>query len=190
MVVFYLRNSRNPDGKIVPITVSLTSEVVKRYPNLTRPDQTTDPLASGIAFPNLYDAEGDNQWLLIAQTPALDFSGDKIDPEIVNVVTTGTVHQEIESAMGRIAAQVDWGALLPDTSPPKLTEFQPPVTQTQDVPITSNVIARLVDSLPAAGINYDTVKMKINDFDVTDDVDFTGTPFDLTLVYRPRRILS
>ncbi len=188
MVVFYLRNSRNPDGKIVPITFALTSDAVKSYPNPARQDQ--DPLASGVAFPNLLDSEGDQHWFLIAKTTSLDTNGDKIDSEIINVVTTGTVHQEMEDAMGRIASQIDWGTLQDDIYPPKLIEFEPPVTQTQDVRITTNVIARLSESLPAAGIDFATVKMKINDFDVTEDVEFRGTPFDLTLIYRPRRILS
>lgn len=188
MVVFYLRNSRNPDGKIVPVTIALTSDVLKAQNTPVRPDQFST--ASGTDFPNLVDPEGDQQWILVAETTALDTVGSSIDPEIINVVTTGTVHQEIQNAMGRIAAQVDWGVLQDDTRPPKLIDFQPPLPQADNVPITSNIIARLQESLPSAGIDFDTVKVTVNGFDVTNAVEFKGSIFDLTLVYRPQRVLS
>ncbi len=179
MAVFYLRNSKSPEGKIVPITIALSLDSVKAYEL---------PTASG-ELPTLYDPEGDQQWLLIVATTEPDASGNDIDPEIVNVVTTGTVYQEITAAMNRLGAQIDWGTLSPDTQAPKLIEFEPPIENTTDVPITSNVVARLRDSLPAAGIDFSTVKVKVNDFDVTDDVEMRGTPFDLTLIYRPTRVL-
>ena len=186
MVVFYLRNSRNPDGKIVPITVALTSDVIKAYP-----ESVLDPTpASGTLFPDMADPEGDNTWILVVETAELDSLGNSIDPEIVNVVTTGTVHQEIESAMGRIADKIDWGTLAPDNRPPRLAAFEPDISNTSDVPITSNIIARLEEVLPSAGIDFSTVRVKVNDFDVTADTEFTGSPFDLRLVYRPKRILS
>lgn len=188
MVVFYIRNSRNPDGKIVPITVALTSDVLRAQNTPIRPDQ--NPAASGIDFPNLIDPEGDQQWILIAETTALDINGSSIDPEIINVVTTGTVHQELEGAMGRISSQVDWGTLLEDTRPPKLTELEPAITNTSNVPIMSNIVARLQESLPSTGIDFSTVKVKVNGFDVTSSVEFKGTIFDLTLIYHPQRVLS
>jgi hypothetical protein len=188
MVVFYLRNSRNPDGKIVPITVALTADAIKAFPFDTRPDQ--NPLGSGIPFPNMADPEGDQHWIVVLETTELDSSGNPIDPEIINVVTTGTLHQEIEAGMGRIADQIDWGSLQDDTRPPVLAEFEPEISNTTNVPITSNIVARLQEKLPAAGIDFDTVRVKVNDFDVTNDVEFRGTPFDLKLIYRPKRILS
>lgn len=188
MVVFYVRNSLNPDGKVIPITVALSSDVLKSGNFPIRSDQ--DPLGSGTQFPNLLDREGEQQWILILETTELDSSGNKIAPEIVNVVTTGTVHQEIEGAMGRISDKVDWGTLKADTRSPELVEFSPPITNTTNVPIVSNIVARLQDSLPAAGIDFSTISVKVNNFDITSDVEFTGTIFDLTLTYRPKIITS
>jgi hypothetical protein len=179
MAVFYLRNSKSPEGKIVPVTISLSLDSVKAYKL---------PTESG-ELPTLYDPEGDQQWLLIVSTSEPDVNGNDIDPEIVNVVTTGTVYQEITAAMNRLGQQVDWGDLSPDIQAPKLVAFEPSLENTTEVPITSDIVARLQDSMPAAGIDFSTVTFKINDFDVTDDVEMQGSPFDLTLIYRPTRIL-
>lgn len=188
MVVFYLRNSRNPDAKVVPVTVSLSLDVIKANKAAIRPDQ--DPTATGVQYPNLFDPEGDQSWILIAQTTERNISGNRINPEIVNLVTTGTVHLEIEAALGRIGSQVDWGTIQADTSPPKLIDITPALTQTTNVPITSDIVFRLQEPLPAAGIDLSTLRVVLNDFDITGDVELRGNIFDLTVIYRPTRIFS
>jgi len=188
MVVFYLRNSRNPDAKIVAVTVSLSLDSLKPQDALVRADQFT--AGSGSEYPNLADLEGDGSWILIADTNELDTSGTKIDTEIVNLVTTGTVHLEIEAALGRIGSQVDWGTLAADTKPPRLVEITPALDQTTNVPITSNIVVRLEEPLPAAGVDLSTVSATLNGFDITGDLELRGNIFDLTMIYRPTRILN
>ncbi len=188
MVVFYLRNSRNPDAKIVAVTISLSLDSLKPQDALVRADQFTT--ATGSEYPNLADLEGDGSWILIAETNEVDTAGNKIAAEFVNLVTTGTVHLEIEAALGRIGSQVDWGTLQADTKPPKLVEITPALSQTTNVPITSNIIVRLEESLPAAGIDLSTVSATLNGFDITGDLEFSGNIFDLTTIYRPTRILN
>ncbi len=194
MAVFYIRNSRNPDAKVVPITVALSSDVLKPDSTIltasgnVRPDQ--DPLGTGTAYPNLADPEGDQSWILIAQTTELDINGNSIDPEIINLVSTGTVHLELEAAFGRIGSQVDWGTLISDTRAPRLTEITPPLDQTTNVPIVSDIVFRLRENLPSAGIDLSTLSVTLNDFDITGDVELRGHIFDLTVIYRPTRILN
>ena len=188
MVVFYLRNSRNPDAKIVAVTVSLSLDSIKPQDAAVRPDQFTT--ATGSEYPNLQDLEGDGSWILIAETNELDSGGIRIPTEFVNLVSTGTVHLEIEAALGRIGSQVDWGTLKADTKPPKLIEITPPLDQTTDVPITSNIVVRLEEPLPAAGIDLSTVSATLNGFDITGDLELRGNIFDLTMIYRPTRILN
>ena len=187
MVLFHLQHNRTLDGKVVPITVALSLDSLKPQDALVRPDQHVS--ASGSEYPNLADLEGDGSWILIVATTEPDINGDPIDPEFINVVGSGTVHLELEAAIGRIGSQVDWGAIQPDTNPPKLVEITPALDQTTNVPITSNIVVRLKESLPAAGIDLSTVKITLNDFDVTSDVEFRGNIFDLTTIYRPTRIL-
>jgi len=188
MVVFYLRNSRNPDSKVVPVTVALSLDVLTPENTAVRSDQVTT--ATGSEYPNLIDLEGEQSWIMVAATTELDAAGNKIAPEFVNLVTTGTVHLEIEAALGRIGSQVDWGAILPDTKAPRLVEITPPLDLTTNVPITSNIVVRLEEALPAAGIDLSTVSATLNGFDITPDLELRGNIFDLTMIFRPTRILT
>jgi len=185
MVVFYLRNSRNPNSKVVPVTVALSLDALKLGDTPIRPDQ--DPTATGIQYPNLMDPEGDQSWILIAATTEPDINGSPIVPEFINVVSTGTIHLELEAALGRIGSQVDWGTILPDTRPPRLAEITPTLDQVTDVPIMSNIMVRLQEPLPAAGIDLSTISGSLNGFDITEDLELSGNIFDLTMFYRPTR---
>ncbi len=186
MVVFYLRNSKNPSFKVVPVTVALSLDSLKPQNTPVRADQ--DLLASGIEYPNLADLEGDGSWILIAATTEPDIDGNPIDPEFINVVTTGTVHLEIESALGRIGKQIDWGAVQPDIHPPKIREITPPLDKTTDVSILSDIVVRLEEPLPAAGIDLSTVKLTLNGIDITNDLELRGNIFDLTVIYRTIKV--
>lgn len=175
MVVFYVRNSRIPDGKIVPITVALTQEVTK----------TT--VASG--FPTYADPEGEGIWLLTVSTREPDVNGAPIHPEFINILSEDTVHLEIEAAIGRICQKISWGTPLADNRAPQIHSMTPPITQVSNVSIFSDILVHLIDPLPAAGIDLSTVKMFINGHDVTADVQIMGNVFDLNLKYVPTRIL-
>jgi hypothetical protein len=198
MVVFYLRNSQAPDNKIVPLTVSLQLDPVKSYEFPSRPDQ--DPTATGTEFPNLFDPEGDSIWILVVAPPRTELDKDTglpIPPEIVNVVSEDTLHKELEAALGRIGSRVVWPGLLDDTHAPQVTEIQPSLNET-DVSILSNVIYRITEPLPAAGLDLDTLNITVNGLPLVvsgvtvpgEDVDFKGNVFDFNIIYRPKRDTS
>ena len=84
MPVYYLRNSKAPDGKIVPITVSLNLEVL--HP-VVQP-------ATGTDFPDTQDPEGEEIWILTVSTSETDSEGNRIPTEVVNVISLDTVHDE------------------------------------------------------------------------------------------------
>jgi hypothetical protein len=208
MVVFYLRNSLAPDDKIVPITIALTSEVVVSQIAPSRLDQISQaeidelvasgiPLPSNQDFPNLADTEGDNIWLLLVAPPRNELdkdTGQPIPPEIINIVTEGTLHEEIEAAMGRIGERVEWPALHSDIQPPKLINIDPPNNAT-GVNIFSDIIYRITEPLPAAGLDLSTLHMTLNDLPVIvsgvavpgEVVEFRGNIFDLQIIHRPKR---
>lgn len=166
------------------------------YEDPTREDQ--NPLGTGTGFPNLLDSEGNSVWILSVSTTERDVNGDPIAPEIVNLVTKDTVHLELEAAIGRLGQKVDWGIPLEDISAPQLVDLTPPLTQTTNVPITSNIIIHLQDPLPAAGIDLSTINMSINGLPVITngapepamDVEFRGNIFDMTIIHRPKRLFS
>lgn len=195
MPVYYLRNSKAPDGKIVPITVSLNLEVLAPvpWPAATGTVYPDDP------FPDTKDPKGEGIWILTVSTTELDSDGERIGIEVVNVLdpSSDTVHDEIQAAMGRIGEQVVWGTLQEDTVAPQLKSLEPSIAQTEDVPIMSNVIARLIDPLPAAGMDLTTLNMSINGLPVVrsgeavapNNVEFRGTAFDQTIIFKPQRVL-
>ena len=74
MPVYYLRNSKAPTGKIVPITVSLNLEVLS---SVVQP-------ATGTEFPDTQDPEGEGIWILTVCTTELDSDGERIGIEVVN----------------------------------------------------------------------------------------------------------
>lgn len=183
MTVFYLRNCRAPDNKVVPVTVSLDTEVL--YPVI------------GSGFPTLRDMEGDEVFVLTLSTPELDVNGDPIPTETVNIVSEATVHLEFEAALGRIGQKINWGTLADDERPPRVVDLRPGLNQTTGVPILSSILVRLQEALPAAGIDLSTLTMRLNDFVVISggitqpgfDVHFKGNPFDLTIVHDPKKLL-
>lgn len=184
MVVFYLKNNLAPNGKVVPVTVSLNKEVI--FP------------VAGSGFPNLSDPEGDGIWLLTLATTERDGNGNPIPPEFVNIVSEDTVHLEIEAALGRLGKKVDWGPLATDQRPPELFSITPALNQTTDVPILSNIIVRLKEPLPSAGIDLSTLNVRLNDFPVISggtvqpgfNAELQGNIFDLTIIHRPRRLFG
>ena len=171
-------------------------ESVVAYEDPTRPDQ--NPAGTGIDFPNLLDSEGNRIWILSVSTTERDISGNPIPSEIINLVTKDTVHLELEAAIGRLGQKVDWGTPLEDILAPQLVDLTPPLTQTTNVPIISNIIVHLQDPLPAAGIDISTINMSINGLPVITngsvepdmDVEFRGNIFDMTVIHRPKRLFS
>ncbi len=187
MPVYYLRNSKAPNGKIVPITASLNLEVL--FP--------AQPPTSGTEFPDTQDPEGEEIWVLTVATNELDSNGNRIPIEVINVISEDTVHDETQAAMGRIGQQIDWGTLLEDDVAPQLKSLEPSIAQTENVSILSNVVARIIDPLPAAGLDLSTLNMNMNGLPVVsggvavspNDVQLTGNVFDTTVLFRPKRII-
>ena len=185
MVVFYLRNSLAPDDKIVPITITLTLDAV--YAN------------HGVDFPDLEAPEGDSIWLMIVAPPRTELDKDTgipIPPEIINEVSEDTLHEELEAAMGRIGERVEWPPLLEDIQPPKLVSREPSQNAT-DVTLLGNVLYRITEPLPAAGLDLSTLNIRFADNQLPvmtsgvaepgEDVELRGNIFDLQIIYRPKR---
>ncbi len=197
MVVFYLRNSLAPDDKIVPITITLTLDGLEQHEFPVRPDQ--DPQGTGTEFPNLVDPEGDSVWLMVVAPPRTELDKDTgipIPPEYINVISEDTLHEELEAAMGRIGERVEWPSLLSDIQPPKLNSIDPPQNAT-GVSILGNVIYRIKEPLPAAGLDLSTLNIRFADNQLPivtsgvvepgEDVEFRGNIFDFQIIYRPKR---
>jgi len=176
MVVFHVRNSLIPDGKVVPMTVSLDLEALKQ--------------SLPVSFPDFSQPPADEVWLLIVSTTEPDTNGNPIHPEFINLVSLATLHLEIEAAIGRIGQKINWGTPLVDNIAPRVLDMVPPLNQSTNVSIWSDIIAHIVDPLPSAGMDFSTIKVKINGHDVTSNVQVKGSVFDFTLFFNPVRITS
>lgn len=185
MVVFYLRNSLAPDDKVVPITITLTLDAVHAN--------------EGTELPTLEDPEGDSIWLMIVAPPRDELDKDTgipIPPEFINEISEDTLHEELEAAMGRIGERIEWPSLSSDTQPPKLNSIDPPQNAT-DISILGNVLYRITEPLPAAGLDLSTLNIRFADNQLPimtsgvaepgEDVELRGNIFDLQIIYRPKR---
>lgn len=138
-------NARNPNGKRVPVTVTVEHSDKK---------STND---------------GELVYLITLQTGAKSISGGAIDIVYIDDVTLANVKKELEKAITTIAEQIDWGTLEADKSAPLIVEYTPTKGET-NVPIEAQVFLRLRDPFPASFINPATIKLKVNGVDVTSQV--------------------
>ena len=146
MAVFYLRNSLNPDGLVVPVTVKLN--LIQDVP----------------------EADGEDIWVIEFNTHVKDVNGDRILTKTINVrVSEQDIEQVIESGLALIGAEVDWGTLQSDTVGPYVDYFS--ISDTEGVPIMTPVIFKLRDLYPSVGIDPNSITLVVNDIDVTDQLD-------------------
>lgn len=170
MSVFYLRNSLNPDGVVVPVTVKL---------NLIS-DTTHIPYEG---------AEGEDIWVIDFNTYAKDINGDQIPTKTV-VYRAGEqdIEEVIETGLAWIGERVDWGTLLDDVAAPYVDYFS--ISETTDIPILTPVMFKLKDAAPSVGIDPDSITLAVNDIDVTDQITVDSFSFYTRIKWNAVRITS
>ena len=145
------------------------------------------------ANPNFRPTFGvaERYWKLFIYTSGLDANGDSVGPIIAGVKGTAeTVNGVVENALADLCALIDWsqqGQLSPevDRNAPLVTEQYPVANQT-GVNISSPVVIRVADPLPAVGIDLSTVTLTIDGHSVVPDV--VGNKFDYTFSFSPKPI--
>jgi hypothetical protein len=165
MATYLLRNSLCP-GRVVKCTITFRQIVNK-------------------------GEEGEPVWLIEIGTGEPHKNGGSISPVFIHY-TSGVVNldEAIRSATTIIANQVDWGVLEEDARPPFVIDSFPAKNQ-NNVSIYSNVTVDIKDLFPSAGIDPDSIKVMVNDFDVTNEVDIQGTPFEYKIIWSPKdRVLD
>lgn len=164
MAEYLLRNSLNPD-KVVSCAIT--------FRKITNKDQRGEPI-----------------WLVQIATEEPHKTGGSIAPIFIHLATLNNLSLEINQATEKIAAQVNWGTLKEDLRPPILSIIEP-INDLESVSIKSNMIFDIEDLLPAAGVDIDSIKVLINDVDVTDEVDISGDPYQYRVIWKPfKRVLD
>jgi hypothetical protein len=155
---YLIRNSLNP-GKVVSCTITFRQIVNK-------------------------GEEGELVWLVQINTAEPHKDGGEIAPLFIHYVSSDNLDAAIKSATETIAEQVDWSPLYEDLRPP-FVSYSSPSESGDIVSLYSNVVVDIKDLLPAAGIDPDSITVTVNGFDVTDELDIIGDPYEYRVIWDP-----
>jgi len=159
MAQFLVRNSLNPN-KVIKLGISFSKLVNK-------PEMT-----------------GDNIWVVEIGTAEPNKNGGIVPPVYLNIVNLETLDEEIATAVAFISAQVDWGNVLEDSDPPYVafTNINSAVAA-----IDSSVVLDLKEFMPSSGIDKSSIRLTVNDIDVTNETFMAGNPYNYVINWYPRQ---
>ena len=164
MAEYTIRNSLNPD-KVVKCSIT--------FRKITNKDERGEPV-----------------WLVHIATDEPHKNGGDIIPVFIHLANSNNLDLEINRATEKIAAQVDWGTLREDLRSPIVSIIEP-FDDLENVSITSNIVFKIEDLLPAAGIDIDSIKMSVNGMDVTNELETIGDPYNYRVAWKPfKRVLN
>jgi hypothetical protein len=158
-----LFNSKNPNGKTVPVTVII------EHVDLV---QTND---------------GELVYLIVLHAGARAINGRQVEPVYINNVTKSTILLELQKGLALLAEQIDWGVLEDDTIPPQIVNMYPKSNQ-KNVSIDSNVYLTLRDPFPASFIDLSTLKLLVNNIDVSGSIKTRERSNEVKLEWVPTKI--
>lgn len=128
--------------------------------------------------------EGEPVWLVEINTPEEHKDGGSIPPVFIHYVSSINIDEAIRDATKLIAEQIDWSPMAVDLRPPFVT-YSFPSTIDEIVSLHSNVVVDIMDILPAAGIDPSSIKVTVNDFDVSDEIELIGDPYNYRIIWDP-----
>jgi len=158
---FIVRNSLNP-YKAVKFSITFQQQTLKGY-------------------------EGDNIWTAEVNTTEPSVSGTEIKSEYLHLRTLVNLDNEIEKAVSVICEQIDWLPAIEDLRAPYVTSHFP--VETTNVSIESSVVINVEESLPSAGIDLSSIKVMLDSFDITNECDVTGDPYEYKVKWKPSTIV-
>lgn len=158
-----LFNSQNPNGKRVPVSVNIVHE------------------------DNVVSNDGELLYLMTFSTGALDILGQRIPAIVFENITAPSIQDYIEQGLTQIASQIDWELLEDDTFAPTVTQVVPSPNQ-EDIKIYSNVLVKVVDRFPTAGLDFSSLTFTVNDIDVTPEVNIKGNETQALITWVPKKI--
>lgn len=160
MADFFVRNGLNP-YKIVRCTITFRQIINK-------------------------GEEGEPVWLIEIGTVEPHKDGGPIHPVFIHYTSAESLDLAIQEATETISKQVDWGVFKEDVTSPEVTYSYP---NKAVVPINSKVNVTIKDTLPAAGVNPDSIKITVNGIDVTKEIKLIGDPYEYNLTWQPKLLV-
>jgi hypothetical protein len=149
------------------------------------PRNPSKAVSFGVTYRQLVDVnskDGELVWVVEIATAETTSSGLAIPPYFINVTSFDKINDEVEKAIEKIAAQINWEPLLDDVRAPLVDSVYP---STHIASIYDNIRINLIDLHPSTGIDFSSVKMIINDIDVSTDLIITGDEYDCQVEWRP-----
>jgi hypothetical protein len=131
---------------------------------------------------------GDHKYVFSIYTLYKDKDDKNIKPVYVHTTAINGFWEALPKAISSICDQMDWGSIQVDTEKPYVNYYGP---TGDEVSLFSSIVVGVKDDYPSAGIDTSSIKMYINDIDVTADMSIDGTYKDIKLVWNPnKRILK
>jgi hypothetical protein len=127
--------------------------------------------------------DGEPVWLVEINTVEPHKYGGTIPTEFIHLVSTTNLDAAVKKATENISAQINWEPLVDDRTAPSITASSP--INNSVVDINSDVWLDIKESLPAAGIDISSVKMFVNDMEVSDQLDVDGDPYSYRIRWIP-----
>lgn len=156
---------------------------------LRNPLNPSKLVSLGITYNQVVDTNDKQRellWVIEIATDETTVSGLAIPPEIIHLTNLDSMDLEIREAVERISAKINWEPLEADTRAPIVEEISP---STYIAPITSAVSFGLIDLQPSAGIDLSSIKLFINEIEVSPDMIIEGDEYGCNVSWRPRIIV-
>jgi len=149
----------------------------------------TKVVSCTISFKQLVNKneEGESVWLAEINTMEPHKNGGIIPTAFIHIVSTTNLDSEIKKATEYISSQINWEPLSTDVLPPTIVDSSP--YNNSIVDIISDVRFSIKESLPGAGIDINSLKMLVNDIDVTNQLDVDGDPFMYKIRWKPTMLV-
>lgn len=160
MAYFHVRDSLNP-YKVVKFSITLQQQTLKGW-------------------------EGEYLWTAEINTtePSTTVSGGEMRSRYLHLRTLDNLDEEIEKVVNEMCLEIDWEPRLDDARGPYV-ESSSPSQGSAGVDIDSNVRIVAKESLPSAGIDMNSIEAEINGYDITNELDITGDPYEYTIKWKP-----
>jgi len=127
---------------------------------------------------------GDHKYIFTIGTFYKDTNGDSIDPIYVHSTSIKGFWDSLPDALESICSKIGWGEYKTDNVCPYVNYYSP---KGEDVSLYSSVVVNIKDDYPSTGIDVDSIKVYINNIDVTEDIVVDGSYNDLKLMWNPKK---
>lgn len=114
----------------------------------------------------------DPKWVLEASTIETDEDGDPIEPVRMYLSNNETLTDDINSLITDLCKKIDWTYEV-DTTPPTVVSHWP-MRDALDIEVDTEIIINIEETPPSAGIDMDSIMVKVKGFDLTDQLAING----------------